>query len=211
MTESEIPSASSPGSFWDDKYSPSDYRYGLRPNAFLVDQAWRLSPGSRVLAVGDGEGRNGVWLSQQGHRVVSVDVSPRGLQKAAALALKQGVRLTTICADLRSWDWPVAEYDAVVSIFVHFLTADRPALHRGMVGALRPGGLLVLEAFAKGQLAWDSGGPREPEMLYSAQDLEDDFAGTEILLKRERLTKIAEGPGHEGPAVTVDMVVRRPK
>ena len=210
MTENQIPSASSPESFWDEKYSASDYRYGVRPNAFLVDQAWRFPPGARVLAIGDGEGRNGVWLSQQGHRVVSVDVSPRGLQKATALALKKGVRLTTICADLRFWDWPVARYDAVISIFVHFLPADRPALHRGMVAALRPGGLLVLEAFAKGQLAWDSGGPREPEMLYSAKDLEGDFADTDILLMRERLTKIAEGPGHEGPAVAVDFVARRP-
>ena len=198
-----------PSIFWDTKYAGADYRYGTRPNAFLTQQAPLLAAGSHVLAVGDGEGRNGVWLAQQGHRVVSVDASPRALQKAAKLAMDRGVGLTTICADLTDWSWPTGTYDAVVAIFLHVASQHRRILHRAMLEALVPGGLVVLEAFTADQLAWSSGGPRDPDLLYDADGLRADFAGAEIVMLRQRLTRLAEGPAHDGPAVVASLVARR--
>ena len=203
------PETPDPSAFWDEKYAGAAYRYGTNPNAFLTEQAALVAAGSHVMAVGDGEGRNGVWLAEQGHRVVSVDASPRALQKAAKLALDRGVGLTTICADLTAWSWPKAHYDASVAIFLHVPSRQRPALHRAMLESVLPGGLVILEAFARGQLAWGTGGPIDPDLLYDAASLRADFEGAKILVLRERLTRLAEGRAHDGPAVVVSLVARR--
>ncbi len=198
-----------PASFWDGKYRPKEPLYGTRPNRFLVDQAYRLVPGMRVLAVGDGEGRNGVWLAEQGMKVVSLDVSPRGLQKASLLALQRGVSLNIVCADVRDWSWPAAAYDAVVAIFLHLRPADRAAAHRRMLEALRPGGLLILEAFHADQVGYGSGGPPDPDMLYTAEALRGDLGAATFLELEETVETLDEGPGHRGPAALVRLVARR--
>jgi len=134
--------------FWDRRYQTAGrgFIYGVEPNTFLVRQRHRLERGWSVLAVADGEGRNGVWLAGQGLRAHAVDQSAVGLQKAMRLALDRGVTLTTTCADLTTWDWPVGAHDAVVSIFLHLPPDSRAAVHRAMAGALRPGGVLIMEA-----------------------------------------------------------------
>lgn len=196
--------------FWDDRYDRADYVYGTEPNAFLVGQRWRLERGMRVLAVADGEGRNGVWLAQQGMKVMSVDSSPIGLRKALKLALARGVALQTTCADLRTWDWPQGAFDAVVAVFIHFGSEDRAAMHRAMLNAVRPGGLVMLEAFRPEQLGRASGGPPVRDMLVDAATLGADFAEAEILEMNDVETDLDEGPFHAGPAATVRMIARRP-
>ena len=111
---------------WDERYSHPNYFYGYKPNDFLKAQARLLKPGSRVLCLGDGEGRNGVWLAGLGHDVVSLDFSRVALDKAEALAGEKGVAIETWHADLAEWvDHPDPErpWDAVVAIFLH-LPAD---------------------------------------------------------------------------------------
>jgi len=197
--------------FWDAKYADEAPFYGVRPNAFLVDQAWRFDPGSAVLLPGDGEGRNGTWLAAQGHRVTSVDASPRGLQKAARLALERGVALRTLCADLGDWTWPEAAYDAVAAIYLHLRPDLRRRCHRAMLGALRPGGTVVLEAFTPAQIPLTSGGPKDPDLLYTAAMLGADFDGAEIVELNETMTELDEGAGHSGRAAVVRLVARRPR
>lgn len=187
--------------FWDQNFSAPGYKYGTSANAFLVAQAHRLPAVADVLVPGDGEGRNGVWLAQQGHRVTSVDVSAVGLQKAQALAAQQGVTLRTELADLADWEPVRCSVDAVVLTFVHLPPAIRRAAHRRLAAALRPGGVLLLEAFHPAQLGHSSGGPKAPEMLYTLQTLQEDFAGvlTEVLAWEGEVT-LDEGPGHQGLA-----------
>ena len=196
--------------FWDRRYGESGFAYGTEPNAFLVSQCDRLPRSGRALAVADGEGRNGVWLAQQGLEVLSVDSSGVGLQKARALAAERGVAITTEQADLFAWAWPGAAFDCVVSVFAHFPPAERPRMHRAMFDALKPGGLLLLEAFNPNQLQYQSGGPPVLEMLYAAVMLRGDFAGAEVLLLEECVTDLKEGPYHHGPGAVVRMVARRP-
>lgn len=107
---------------WDDRYSHPNYVFGYRPNDFLRDSALLLRPGSRVLCLGDGEGRNGVWLAEQGHRVTTVDLSRVGVEKALALASERGVQIDAHVADVDEWlttDAARGPWDAVVSIFCH--------------------------------------------------------------------------------------------
>jgi len=195
--------------FWNLRYAEPGYAYGTAPNAFLLSRSKYLRRGMRALAVADGEGRNGVWLAEQGLEVLSVDASDIGLRKAQALASERNVILQTEAADLSTWKWPTASFDVVVAIFAHFPPDQRAHVHALMLQALQPGGVLILEAFTPEQLQHQSGGPRVPEMLYSAELLRSDFAASEILELEETLTDLDEGPYHRGRAAVVRLLARR--
>ncbi len=196
--------------FWNQKYARDDYFYGEQPNEFLRSQIFRLSPGARVLVVGDGEGRNGVWLAEQGFEVVTVDGSSVGCDKSRALAAQRKVSLTTHCVDLMTWTWPVAAFDAVVSIFLHFSPTDRQVAHVRMQEALVPGGWLIIEQFHPNQLdGYTSGGPKAPEMLTTMEDLACDFSAIDWWLLAEGKTRLEEGPGHLGLGYVSHGVGRR--
>lgn len=197
--------------FWDQRYAGPDYKYGTSPNIFLREQAVRLTPPADVLVPGDGEGRNGVWLAQQGHRVTAVDYSATGLRKARELADSHGVALTTVLADLGEWSPAPAAFDAVVLIYVHLPGAIRQTAHRRLALGLRPGGWLVLEAFHPAQLAHTSGGPKDPDMLYTPEMLASDFSGLLApVLSWEGDITLSEGPGHQGLAHVTRWVGQRP-
>jgi cyclopropane fatty-acyl-phospholipid synthase-like methyltransferase len=201
--------AEGPAAFWDRKYADDDYFYGTEPNAWLVSQAGRLRTGMRALSVADGEGRNGVWLAKQGLDVTAVDASGNAVAKARALAAAGGVAVTHVQADLTSWAWPVAAFDVTVAIFAHFTPEHRPAIHRAMLGALVPGGLVLIEAYSPFQHLHRTGGPPDLDMLYSAWRLEQDFAGAEIIELAEVTTELREGRGHHGTSAVVRLVARK--
>jgi SAM-dependent methyltransferase len=200
--------------FWDERYKGDEFAFGAAPNAFLVSQARHLKPGQRALAPGDGEGRNGVWLAEQGLTVDTVDVSPLGVAKAKKLAQMSCVGIHAILADLLTWDWPRGAYDIVAALYIHFFDADRPRMHRAMLDALKPGGVLILEAFRPEQIdfqkAHRSGGPKSADMLYSREKLAADFAGADILLLEEATVDLDEGPRHKGPAAVIRAVIGKP-
>lgn len=189
--------------FWDQNFSIGGYKYGTAPDAFLVEQQQRFKPGSDVLVPGDGEGRNGVWLAQQGHRVTAMDGSAVGLHKAQALATERGVAVHTVLGDLADWTPEPGSFDAVVLVFVHLPPATRVGAHRRLAAALRPGGWLLVEGFHPQQLQHRSGGPKDPAMLITPELLRDDFAGLlEEKLAWQGEVALDEGPGHQGLAHT---------
>jgi len=197
--------------FWDQAFAAVDgYKYGEQPNAFLAQQAGRLPAAAAVLVPGDGEGRNGVWLAAQGHRVLSVDMSPVGLQKSQSLAARHGVQLRTQVADLSDWSPPEAVFDGLVLTYVHLPPAIRQAAHRRLLQGLKPGGWCLLEAFHPRQLAHSSGGPKDPAMLYTLDMLRDDWNGalSQVLAWEGEVT-LAEGPGHQGLAHVTRWVGQR--
>jgi 2-polyprenyl-3-methyl-5-hydroxy-6-metoxy-1,4-benzoquinol methylase len=195
--------------FWNSRFSEPGYAYGTEPNVFLASQVARLPRHGRALAVADGEGRNGVWLAQQGLDVLSVDASGVGLEKAQRLASERGVLLRTEQADLTAWNWPTGEFDVVAAVFVHFPPAVRANMHAAMYEALKPGGILILEAFTPMQLELKTGGPQAAEMLYTAQMLRGDLPHGRMLVLEEMLTELAEGLYHRGRAAVVRMVLHR--
>ncbi|MFZ1109974.1 MAG: class I SAM-dependent methyltransferase [Rhodomicrobium sp.] len=199
--------------FWDERYKGEEFAFGTAPNAFLVAQAHYLNPGRRALAPGDGEGRNGVWLAGRGLIVDTVDVSPLGAAKAKKLAQMSGVSVNAMEADLLTWDWPRGAYDIAAALFVHFFDSDRPRMHRAMLDALKPGGVLILEAFRPEQIEFQkthrSGGPKTVDMLYSKDKLLEDFAGADIVLLEEATVELDEGHRHKGPAAVIRAVVRK--
>jgi SAM-dependent methyltransferase len=195
---------------WDQRFAEAGYKYGTEPNAFLRAQAARLAPHSRVLVPGDGEGRNGVWLAEQGHQVTSVDYSLVGLQKAQALAVSRGVELHTHCVDLADWEPQPSSLDAVVLIYTHLSDSMRQQAHRRLARGLCAGGWLVLEAFHPEQLAHASGGPKDVRMLYTPDQLDADFSPLlEPVLVWHGETQLQEGPGHQGLAHVTRWVGKR--
>lgn len=187
--------------FWDQRFAEPGFKYGTEPNAFVQQQAAPLLPGSRLLLPGDGEGRNGVWLAQQGHHVTSVDLSAVGMKKAAELAAQRGVALTTELVDLAHWAPEPGSFDAVLLIFTHLPPSIRRDAHRRLAQGLKPGGRLILEAFHPEQLQHSSGGPGDVAMLYTPDQLTDDFAGLLVASHawHGNIT-LSEGPGHQGLA-----------
>jgi len=196
--------------FWEQRYSEKGWAYGTEPNQFLSTHSDRLKPGMKALVVGDGEGRNGVWLAQQGLEVLSVDYSAAGLRKARELAIAKGTRVHTECADLTHWQWPVAAFDVVVAVYLHFAPEVRTAMHRAMLQALKSGGVLILEAFNKNQLQYKSGGPQVAAMLFSSDELRADFSGARIELLEETVAELNEGKYHVGPGAVLRLVLTNP-
>jgi SAM-dependent methyltransferase len=195
---------------WDARYAGGGFAFGEAPNRYLEAQAARLRPGLRALAIGDGEGRNGVWLAERGLEVTAVDWSAAGLAKAHALAAARGVALHAVVADLTRWDWPAGRFDLLAWIFVHLPPEDRTLVAARAAAALAPGGLLVLEAFTPAQEGRRSGGPRDPELLWSGALVREHFAGLELLECLEGTVLLDEGPKHQGHAEVVRALLRKP-
>ncbi|CAI9408838.1 tRNA 5-carboxymethoxyuridine methyltransferase [Pleomorphomonas sp. T1.2MG-36] len=192
---------------WDEEFSKPGYRYGTEPNGFLVETAQRLPKGARIIAAGDGEGRNGVWLASQGHRVLALDASAVGLAKARALAEERGVSLETAVVDLSAYVPEAETADAVVLIYVHMPPAIRRAAHRNLIRALKPDGLIILEAFHRDQLGRSSGGPRDIALLFDLALLAEDFGpDVRAIHSFEGEVELDEGRGHVGRGAIVRFV-----
>ena len=196
---------------WDARYAGEDYLFGRAPNAFLAAQAARLAPGGSALALADGEGRNGVWLAEQGLQVLSVDSSPVAQQKARRLAASRGVELRLELGDLETWTFPEAGFDVIAAIFIQFAgPALRTRLFGAIKRALKPGGLLLMEGYRPEQLEYRTGGPRIAENLYTEPMLREAFGDLEIIELVAYDGEIREGAGHNGLSALIDLVARRP-
>lgn len=195
---------------WDDRYGSGDFQFGEAPNRYLEELRPWLRPSMRALALGDGEGRNGVWLAQQGLAVTSLDWSPVGMAKAAQLADRSKVALRTVVADAAAWDYPDAGFDLVAWIYLHLPPADRAAAAQGVLRALAPGGLLALECFTPAQQGRRSGGPKMPELLWSRAIVEELFGALDVLELLEGTVHLDEGPRHQGRAEVVRALLRKP-
>jgi SAM-dependent methyltransferase len=194
---------------WDERFRPAELPYGESPSHFLVEQLPRLGPPGVALLPGDGGGRNGIWLATQGWLAKSLDFSPIALERAREKALRRGVPLDTEQADVTTWRWPDSTFDLVASVYLHLPSSIRPAVHQSMLRAVKPGGHVLIEAFAREQLGYQSGGPRDADMLFSEEVLLADFDGAEILALRRELVQLDEGPLHRGPGMLIRLLARR--
>lgn len=194
---------------WDEKYSADDYVYGTEPNRFLEEHAAELPPGE-VLSLAEGEGRNAVYLAGLGFRVTAVDHSRVGLAKAQRLAAEKGVEIETICADLADFELGEARWDGIVSIFGHLPPEVRRTVYARLPAALKPGGILLLEAYTPDQMGRGTGGPRSVDLLVTAEMLREELLGLEFLHLQELEREVIEGRGHTGLAAVVQLIARKP-
>ncbi|HZR03381.1 MAG TPA: class I SAM-dependent methyltransferase [Burkholderiales bacterium] len=197
--------------FWDQRFAAEEYIFGLEPNVFLVSQRALFHPGMRVLDVAAGEGRNAVWLAEQGCEVLGIDLSPIGLEKARRLAAERGVAVAFEEADVRTWQWQQNSFDAIVSIFIQFAApSERAIVFEGMQRALRPGGVLLIQGYTPQQVLYKTGGPPQVEHMYTTEMLRSAFAQLDIIHLAEHEEVLCEGSKHVGRSALIDLVARKP-
>jgi len=194
---------------WDTRFRAQDYIFGKAPNAFLKAQAHRLPSAGTALSVADGEGRNGVWLAEQGLDVLTIDYSPAALAKAQVLAAERGAGLRTEVTDVFAWRWPKNAFDVVAAIFIFAGPAERPAFFANLKGALKPGGLLLMQGYRPEQLKYRTGGPPDAERLLTRAMLEQGFGNMTELDIREHDSTISEGTAHVGMSALIDLVAKK--
>lgn len=190
---------------WDERYSGEAYAYGTEPNDFLRSVTAKLPKGA-ALCLGDGEGRNGVWLAEHGFDVTSLDASAVGLAKANRLADRRHVTLTTLHRNLQDYRIEPGRWDAIVSIFCHLSPGLRRRIHAQVVTGLKPGGMFVLEAYTPKQLEFVTGGPSSIELMVNLSELVGELAGLELVFARELQRDIFEGIFHHGPSAVVQLL-----
>ena len=193
---------------WDERYSDQDYVYGKQPNTFLASVIDQI-PKGRVLCLCEGEGRNAVYLAEQGFDVTAVDASAVGLAKARQLAEERKVNIETITSDLGEYPVNASNWDAVVSIFCHIPPDIRAQVHQQLVSALNPGGLLVLEAYTPRQIEYGTGGPPVPELTMTLDILRNELAGLDFIHAEEFDRDVIEGKYHTGKGAVVQVLATK--
>jgi SAM-dependent methyltransferase len=195
---------------WNRRFADDGFLFGTAPNGWLREHAGVWQPGQRVLCVADGEGRNSVWLAQQGLQVDAFDIAEVGVAKARRLAAEQGVDVNFSVSDCDAFPWPEAAYDGVAAIFIQFADPElRTRLFANIRHCLKPGGALVLQGYTPRQLEYRTGGPPIESHLYTEALLREAFAGMDITALREYEADLEEGSGHRGHSALIGLVARR--
>jgi SAM-dependent methyltransferase len=191
---------------WDERYGEAGFAYGTEPNDFLAASLHQLPHKGTVLCLGDGEGRNSVFLAQHGHTVTAVDSSSVGLAKARALAAERGVTITTCLADLTDYQLPENTCDAIISIFCHLPQHVRRKLHDRIPSSLKKGGVFLLEGYTPRQLDHGTGGPPIQELLMEIDELKKELQQLDIVHGTELEREIYEGRLHTGLGAVAQLI-----
>ncbi len=188
--------------FWNERYAATEYAYGTEPNQFFKEQLEKLNPG-KILFPAEGEGRNAVYAAKMGWQVYAFDPSTKGKRKAEKLASANGVSIDYQIAGYEDVNYTPHFFDCIVLIFAHTHPLKRNEVHQKLISFLKPGGTLVLEGFSKNQISYNTGGPRDVNMLFSKKEMESDFGLFSELTIAETDIILNEGPFHQGKAAVI--------
>ena len=194
---------------WDERYSSNDYAYGKLPNDFLQANVQAL-PMGHILSIAEGEGRNAVFLAQQGYNVTAVDGSQVGLSKAQQLAAEKGVSIDTICADLNDFDLGVDQWDGIICIFCPLPSSLRRPLFERIAKALKPGGVFLIEAYRPEQVQHGTGGGKSVDTMTTEDDLRQSLAGLNFQHLQSLEREVIEGSYHTGLGAVVQAIAVKP-
>jgi len=198
------------GQMWDEKFSREGYFYGFEPNAFIAAQTQLLTPRGKVLCLGEGEGRNAVYLASKGFDVTALDASAIGMTKALSMAREKEVDFKAELLNLEQWE-PKKRYDAIVTSFLHLEEPLRTKTFQKAINTLNPQGYLIGELFSINQIPRTSGGPKNPDLLYTIESLRKIFSidTCEIIQLEECDVHLDEGRGHQGDALVIRIIIKR--
>ncbi|MFF7454307.1 class I SAM-dependent methyltransferase [Kitasatospora sp. NPDC008115] len=191
---------------WDDRYAASELVWGTEPNRWVVRELAGLTPGT-ALDLAAGEGRNSMWLAGRGWEVTGLDFSTVALGRAerltAALPDEVADRLTWRHGDARAFEAPPEGYNLVLVAYLQLPAGDRRAALRRAAEALAPGGTLLVVGHDCANLTEGVGGPQDPAVLFTPDDVLADLAGAGLrTVRAERVRRPA------GEAEAVDALVR---
>ena len=193
---------------WDERFNSEEYRYGKEANDFLKS-SYQQIPKGKVLCIGEGEGRNSVFLAKQGYNVTALDYSIIGLQKTEKLAKENNVNVNLIHEDITKYKFEINAWNGIVSIFCHFDKSNRQKVHKSCVNALAPGGVFLLEAYSPDQLKYGSGGPKTIDLLMELSEVKNELTGLEFIQAHKVERKIIEGTLHNGMASVIQILAKK--
>ena len=191
--------------FWDNRYSSEEFVYGAEPNQFFKSRIEKITPG-RLLALAEGEGRNGIYAGSVGWEIDAVDFSVVASEKALRLAAKKNIKINYIVNDLLEYEPPANTYDAVSMIFLHLDHESTRQVHKRAIKSLKTGGQIIFEGYAKEQLGKKSGGPQNPDMLYSIEEIQNNFHDLKTITLKKEVIYLNESRYHSGEAVVIRYV-----
>ncbi|MFZ6012080.1 MAG: class I SAM-dependent methyltransferase [Bacteroidota bacterium] len=198
---------------WNLRYKDAEFAFGKEPNVFFREWILKLKPG-RILLPADGEGRNGVFAAELGWAVTSFDLSNEGKIKTLQLAKERNVSIEYIVGDFSDLDFEPAAFDAVALIYAHFPANKKSEFHTKLKPYLKPGGIMIFEAFSKKHLAYrvsnpGVGGPTDIDVLYDENEIITDFSDFEILALCEETISLDEGKYHVGQGSVIRFIGRK--
>jgi len=193
--------------FWDKRYQETDHVYGEAPNAYFKAFIDQQKPGTLLLPA-EGEGRNAVYAASKGWVVEAFDFSAVARDKALKVAAAKGVKIRYDLQDISLFK-ASKQYDLVALLYVHLPESLRHSFHTEIYKSVRPGGFLLLEAFAREQLGLDSGGPKDLSLLYDAPSICHDFPFLHLLSCEQKEVTLDEGEFHQGKAAVLRLTGQR--
>lgn len=188
--------------FWNDRYAEFDFAYGKEPNQFLVENVHHI-PSGKILFPAEGEGRNAVFAAQRGFEVFAFDTSITAKEKAMQLAQESNSDINYQVSHLAELDFQENSFDGIVFVYAHVPKEIRKEFHQHLLRLLKPGGVVLFEAFSKEQLMYSSGGPKESAMLFSEEEVIEEFTGVQFDFLTTELIELNEGKYHQGRASVV--------
>ena len=193
--------------FWNGKFSKADYFYGRKANEFLASKIDLFKNYKKLLCLGEGEGRNAIFFAKNGFEVSAIDASDLGLEKLQNRAVEEKLDIKTVCMDLNFWK-AEEKYDVIMASYLHLLRDERERLFKKIEDSLNTNGYFIAEFFSTKQLSYNSGGPKDLDLLYTVEDLSNYFS----LCKKniiEEIVVLNEGIGHQGEACVIRVVIQK--
>lgn len=195
---------------WHKRFQTDHYVYGKEPNVFLTEFQKKVKVPGDALAIAEGEGRNAVYLAEQGMNVTTWDFAESGLEKTKKLAEEQGVVVQTELMDLKEAEWRENTWDEIVCIFGHFPAELRQRTLQGVKKAIKPGGYFLTEVYSPYQIPYKSGGPKDMNFLYKPEEFLETFADWRIVHFFMGEVVRNEGELHNGLAHVIQFVGQKP-
>ncbi|MDD2886235.1 MAG: methyltransferase domain-containing protein [Aliarcobacter sp.] len=193
--------------FWNGKFSKADYFYGTKPNQFLASKIELFKNHKKFLCLGEGEGRNAIFFAQNGFEVSAIDASDVGLAKLDSRSKEENLEIKTFCMDLNHWKAD-EKYDVIVASYLHMYKDEREKLFEKIENSLNSNGYFVGEFFSTKQLTYNSGGPKDLDLLYTVEDFANHFTLCKKNISEEIVT-LDEGIGHQGVACVIRVVIQK--
>lgn len=196
---------------WHTRFQNEEYVYGTEPNVFLKEVQEKLNLTGDALAIAEGEGRNAVFLAEQGMKVTAWDYAESGLVKTEKLAQNRGVSVKTELVDLNEANWIENKWDELVCIFGHFPSEVRKKVLEGIKKTVKPGGYFILEVYSVHQIPYKSGGPQNEDFLYAPDEFLKMFGDWRIAHFFMGEVVRQEGKLHNGLAHVIQLVAQKPE
>ena len=193
--------------FWNNKFSKVDYFYGTKPNEFLASKIELIKHKKTLLCLGEGEGRNAIFFAQNGLEITAIDASDVGLAKLELKSKEENLDIKTIFMDLNHWE-AKEKYDVIVASYLHMFKEEREELFKKIEDSLNKDAYFIGEFFSTKQLEFNSGGPKDLDLLYNTEDFSESFLNCEKEITEEIVT-LDEGIGHQGEACVIRVVIKK--